>query len=161
MRNASRLLALALLISTIGCDRVTKHLAATHLAEHPARTFLAGVVRLDYVENSGGFLSLGSRLSERSRSFLFTGMVSIFLCALAALAIQQRWTGFPLMGASLMFAGGLSNLVDRIWRGGVIDFIQLGAGGLHTGVFNVADVAVMAGALLLVLGWGQNREQRK
>jgi signal peptidase II len=48
--------------STIGCDRVTKHMAAALLADKPPQSFLADSVRLEYAENAGGFLSLGAGL---------------------------------------------------------------------------------------------------
>jgi signal peptidase II len=52
---------------------------------------------------------------------------------------------------ALIFAGGTSNLGDRIVYGGyVVDFVQMGIGPLRTGVFNIADMAIMAGAFLLL-----------
>ena len=54
----------------------------------------------------------------------------------------------------LFAAGGASNLVDRIAYGSVIDFMNLGIGSLRTGIFNVADMAIMLGAGILALeGW--------
>jgi signal peptidase II len=53
---------------------------------------------------------------------------------------------------SLICGGGCGNLIDRIAHGGyVIDFLNVGVGGLRTGIFNIADMAIMAGALLMVL----------
>ena len=54
------------------------------------------------------------------------------------------------VGAAAMIAGGASNLVDRMLRGRVVDFAILRAGPLHTGVFNLADAAILGGAILLV-----------
>jgi signal peptidase II len=56
------------------------------------------------------------------------------------------------LGLALVAGGGLGNLVDRFrLRGYVIDFMNLGLGPVRTGVFNVADVAIVAGVILLVL----------
>ena len=52
----------------------------------------------------------------------------------------------------LFVAGGSSNWIDRLLHGRVVDFLNLGIGPVRTGVFNVADVAIMAGALLVILG---------
>jgi signal peptidase II len=53
---------------------------------------------------------------------------------------------------SLIAGGGLSNLIDRIAYGGyVIDFLNIGLGGLRTGIFNIADVAIMVGAISLIV----------
>jgi signal peptidase II len=51
---------------------------------------------------------------------------------------------------ALFVAGGASNLVDRIAHGVVIDFMNVGIGPLRTGIFNVADVAIMLGAGILM-----------
>ena len=47
--------------------------------------------------------------------------------------------------------GGASNWVDRVVRGSVIDFINVGYGPLRTGIFNVADVAIMLGVGIVVI----------
>jgi signal peptidase II len=50
----------------------------------------------------------------------------------------------------LFVAGGLSNLIDRVAMGTVIDFLNVGIGSFRTGIFNVADVAIMVGAAMLI-----------
>lgn len=52
---------------------------------------------------------------------------------------------------ALFVAGGSSNLLDRLTRGSVIDFMNVGLGPLRTGIFNVADMAIMLGAGLVML----------
>jgi signal peptidase II len=140
-----------LLLATVGCDRVTKHLATATLAEAPPQSYFADTLQLQYAENAGGFLSLGSGMPDWARTGLFTFGVGFTLIALAVLALKDRWTGLPLAGASLVFAGGVSNLIDRIARGTVIDFMSIGIGPLRTGIFNVADVAIMIGLVLIVM----------
>jgi signal peptidase II len=54
------------------------------------------------------------------------------------------------VGLALYLAGGASNLVDRVVRGSVIDFMNVGVGPLRTGIFNVADVAILAGVGIFV-----------
>jgi signal peptidase II len=56
------------------------------------------------------------------------------------------------MGVCLVLAGGASNWVDRVVRGSVVDFLNVGVGPLRTGIFNVADVAIMVGVALLLVG---------
>ena len=55
-----------------------------------------------------------------------------------------------MVGLSLFVAGGASNWIDRVIRGSVVDFINVGIGPLRTGIFNVADVAIMLGAGVLL-----------
>ena len=69
-KSAWRLALTLAVLSTIGCDRVTKHAAATFLPGLPSRSYLADTVRLGYVENTGGFLSLGAELPSAVRTGL-------------------------------------------------------------------------------------------
>jgi len=56
-----------------------------------------------------------------------------------------------VFGVTLFLAGGLSNWIDRLFRGNVVDFLNVGVGWLRTGIFNFADVAIMLGIALVVL----------
>ena len=66
-------------------------------------------------------------------------------------AVRFRWHGWSLIGVCLVLAGGASNWVDRVARGSVVDFMNVGVGPIRTGIFNVADVAIMVGVAVLVL----------
>ena len=144
--------------ATIGCDRVTKHIAASALSEGPARSFLAGTLRLEYAENTGAFLGLGADWPPAVRTAVFAAGNAVLLAVLTALALRERWPRVALLGMALFVAGGASNLLDRITSGMVIDFMNVGVGPLRTGIFNVADMAIMLGAgLLLFEGFRSHR----
>ena len=142
-------LVLLVLATAVGCDQATKRLARQSLADAPPLTYLAGSLRLEYAENAGGFLSFGENLPDRVRFFLFIPLVALILAG--SLALTHRSTSaFQLWGLTLLAGGGAGNLIDRIAHDGrVVDFINLGLGSLRTGVFNLADVAVTAGVVLL------------
>jgi len=146
-----RTLLLIAIAATIGCDRVTKHVATTALADEPRQSFLADTVRLEYAENTGAFLGLGASWSEPVRTAVFGIGNALLLFGLVIVARRQRWSTPALLGVALFVAGGLSNLVDRALHGAVVDFLNVGIGPLRTGIFNVADMAIMLGAGLLVL----------
>jgi signal peptidase II len=150
-RTGARLVLLIALGATIGCDRVTKHVAATTLAETPSRSFLADTIRLEYVENRGAFLGLGADWPLPVRTAVFGVGNGLLLLALAGVAIRGRWSRRAHLGVALFVAGGASNLLDRITYGMVIDFMNVGIGPLRTGIFNVADMAIMLGAGILVV----------
>ena len=160
--NKARTRALLLVIAalgTIGCDRVTKSAASAYLAGIPDRSFLSDTIRVGYVENTGGFLSVGADLPPIARDAVFTGATGIVLITLLGLTLQRKYTGAAEFGLVLFIAGGASNWIDRVLRGSVVDFLNLGIGALRTGVFNIADVAIMIGAGLFVLGelgWSWN-----
>jgi signal peptidase II len=154
-----RLGLLMLVATTVGCDRVTKHFAAATLADAPRRSFLADTIRLEYIENSGAFLGLGAGWPAEVRTGLFTVGTALLLIAMIATAIRGRWSGAALVGLLLFVSGGASNLIDRIVRGSVIDFMNVGAGSVRTGIFNVADFAIMLGlAIVVVAGFRSNTE---
>jgi signal peptidase II len=66
--------------------------------------------------------------------------------------VRSRWSFWPSFGIALFLAGGVSNWIDRALRGSVVDFLNIGVGWLRTGIFNVADVAIMVGVAIFVLG---------
>jgi signal peptidase II len=148
-RARTALLILAA-VSTIACDRGTKMLASAHLAGAPARSYLGGSVRILYAENTGAFLSLGSGAPEWLRRDVLSAFIGLSLLAIGVLAWRQRAHALAGLGLGLLWAGGLSNLVDRLRDGHVVDFMMLVAGPLRTGVFNVADVAITTGVAMVL-----------
>jgi signal peptidase II len=159
MRNRSTLLAVvATVCCTIGCDRVTKHYATRELMGSPGKSYLADTLRVEYVENSGGFLSMGANLPERTRTLIFVVGTAAVLVGLSLGLVRQGRSKWATLGLSLIWAGGISNLIDRVAHGHVADFLNLGIGPLRTGIFNVADVAITCGVgLILLAGWGAKR----
>ena len=145
-----RVVLLIAIGATIGCDRVTKHVAVTRLSDGPGRSFLADTFRLEYAENAGGFLSLGADWPPPVRTAVF-GAGNVLLLALFVVAMRRGWPSRTLLGVALFVGGGASNLADRIVHGAVIDFMNVGIGPLRTGIFNVADLAIMLGVGIVLL----------
>lgn len=147
-----RFLILTLLFATVGLDRITKVIARDRLESAPPISLFGGIVRLDYVENPGAFLGLGSGLSETTRFWIFSVLVGGFLVGLFLYVLINRHLSVIEVAAfSLILGGGLGNLIDRVLYDYVIDFLVVGIGRLRTGVFNVADLAITAGVGLLFL----------
>ena len=140
-----RVALLVLVATTVGCDRVSKHFASRELAGEPRQSFLADTVRLEYTENTGAFLSFGDSWHPAARIGVFTIGTGLILCGMVVAAFKFRLSGPALVGLALYFAGGASNLVDRVMHGSVIDFLNVGVGTLRTGIFNVADMAILLG----------------
>jgi signal peptidase II len=142
------------LAGTVGCDQATKQLAISHLRDEPAQSFLGGALRLVFAENPGAFLSLGGSLPPALRFGLLTiGVGLILLAGLIYLLRSQQLGRLHIVALALAVGGGASNWYDRLVNNGrVVDFMVLGVGPVRTGVFNVADIAIMAGVALLILG---------
>lgn len=146
-------------------DQASKMVARQQLIGAPARELAAGLLRIEYAENPGAFLSLGASLPGETRFVIFTVFVVALLIGLAVFALRMPDdTSIAVVVAiALVIGGGVSNLIDRLANDGrVVDFMQLGVGPLHTGVFNVADVAIMGGLalMLLALAWPGRRDAK-
>lgn len=146
-----RLLLLILLaLSLIGCDHATKELALAQFRNSPLR-LMSGVLTLTYTENRDmAFGLLGHVLGAGARLWILTAAKSLAVVGGAAYLVLRhaRSSGRELLGVSLVVAGAAGNLLDRVTRGYVIDFLQLP----YWPVFNVADMAVCVGYGLLFLG---------
>lgn len=140
------------LIGCVGCDQVSKEIARNTLADVGTISYLGDTLRLQYAENSGGFLSLGAAIPAHLRHWIFSRIVGAGLLGiLLYLLTARRLRLAKIMALSLVLAGGVGNLLDRIFNDGrVVDFMNLGIGPLRTGIFNVADVAISAGLVWLV-----------
>lgn len=153
-------LLLLLLLGTIGCDQATKRWAHASLAQSATRSYLGDIITLEYSENAGAFLSIGATWPWRARLVLF-GAGAFLLMAFTAVALlsEGRSRG-SIIGVTLFVAGGASNLADRLSRGLVIDFMNVGIGPVRTGIFNVADVAIMVGVAVAAFSWMRHAESR-
>jgi signal peptidase II len=142
-----------MLFACVGCDQTTKSLARDHLLGRGPLSFFNDTVRLQYVENPGAFLSVGSSLPHAWRTAVFTVgaggvLTGVFLFA----ALARKCGPWQIAALSLVCGGGVGNLLDRVrYDGHVTDFLSMGLGPLRTGIFNVADVALMAGMALLII----------
>jgi signal peptidase II len=112
--RARALLLIVAALGTVGCDRVTKHAASAYLAGTPDRSFLSDTIRVGYVENTGGFLSLGADLPPIAKDAVFTIATGIALMALLGLVLRRKYTGSAELGLVLFVAGGASNWIDRV-----------------------------------------------
>ena len=137
----------------IGCDQGTKYFAAENLAGSPASSYLSDTVRISYAENRGAFLGMGKNLPENTRFYIFTVLVGLFLAGfLLYILFTRSANNLMVVALSFMFAGGASNFYDRATNdGAVIDFLNVGIGPLRTGIFNVADMAILFGVLVFLI----------
>ena len=152
-----------ILLTSIGCDQVSKNIAKSTLENSASISYLGETFRLQYAENSGAFLSLGSGLSKTTRFLLFTFLsggllIALFLYTIKSRDLQRK----HIFALSLILGGGTSNMIDRIFNDGkVIDFMNMGIGSLRTGIFNMADVLIMVGMAFILLFNFQSHKEKK
>jgi signal peptidase II len=148
--------ALALFVAAAvayGLDRLTKIWAEATLPGAPIDV-IPGVLTLRFTTNSGGAFSIG-----RSAPWFFVGVSAIVIVAILATSFRHT-NRFVAASLGLVLGGALGNLTDRAFRapafrGRVVDFIDL-----HVWpVFNLADTAIVVGAILLaVIGFRERDE---
>lgn len=158
MRHARLVPFFAIVVLCIGCDHASKA-AAVSLLEHSAPIELwRGIVRFELAYNPGAFLSIGAGLPPAVRSALFGVIVPALVVVASLLFLRGPALGaFALVALGLLAGGGLANGLDRMLHAGfVTDFVSIGVGELRTGIFNVADVAVIAGVAAML--WVGSRE---
>lgn len=156
------LLALAVVALSVGLDQGSKAAARAFLAGAGTVRVIGSLLVLRYAENPGAFLSLGSTWHPLLRAAVF-GLLSLVIVAAAAVYLV-RGRGMSLLrtaALALVVGGGIGNLIDRLARGGAVtDFLNLGVGRLRTGIFNLADLFLLAGAALFLLAPGPREGPR-
>jgi signal peptidase II len=142
--------AIAVLI--VVADQVTKFLVDSVMELHDSRSIVDGLVSLTYVQNRGAAFGLLSQADLPYQPALFIGVSLLALAAIATYAarlpVTQRLAQTAL---TLVLAGAVGNLIDRVRLGYVIDFVDVYWRAHHWPAFNVADSAISVGVCLLVL----------
>ena len=141
----STLLAAAMLL--VGCDHVTKHVAKTELEHGPPHTLAAGILELDYTENTDSGFGLLRWVSPAIRTPLLTAVQLLGGLTFLLFCLRRRLSTPARIALLLLAAGAFGNGLDRLAHGHVVDFIHL----THWPVFNVADIYITVGAALLIL----------
>lgn len=149
--KTARIVAFAVVASVVVVlDQWTKVLVREHVGA--PRTYAHGFFTLLRTENTGAFLSLGSNLPDWVRTLFFGGFVGVMLVMFTIAVVRGSIARIgDTVAAAMIIGGGFGNLIDRLMRAGhVTDFLYLEVGALHTGVFNVADMAITFGVIWLM-----------
>lgn len=142
------LIALAVLL----LDRITKWAIAQTIPLEDAVNVIPGFFRLTHLENTGAAFSL---FADSSSPFRTTLLIAFSVAALAVISVLL-WKDRSVfhsgtLALSLILGGAVGNLWDRVSDGKVTDFLDFYIGVHHWPPFNVADSAIVVGALLLFM----------
>ena len=132
-------------------DRASKWLVAGNISLHDSLPIVPGFFRLTHVENRGAAFGL---FSDSPSEWKVAVLILFSLIALVVVS-ALLWKNSHAMsvtgvGLALIMGGALGNLWDRLVAGHVVDFLDFSVGGYHWPAFNIADSAIVMGALLLV-----------
>ncbi len=132
-------------------DQGAKWLVAGSLRVGEVRPVLPGFFNLAYLHNRGAAFGL---FADSDSAVVRAALVGFSLAALA-LVLYLLWRGVSSRptgwGLGLILGGALGNLLDRVRAGQVVDFLDFHVAGYHWPAFNLADSAVVIGALLLMV----------
>ncbi len=149
-------IVLDILIITLILDQWTKTWAIENLKGSPAVSYLGGYFQLVYAENPGAFLGMGGTWSSTTRFFIFGVVVVVGLVAMLWSILKNKISTAEIYAYSFILGGGIGNVIDRLTHenGHVVDFLFIDlkfASFARTGVFNVADMAIVLGVLIVFI----------
>ncbi|HOV40749.1 MAG TPA: signal peptidase II [Oscillospiraceae bacterium] len=141
--------ALLAIILLIGVDQIIKLWALENLKDAAPIQFIKiggkEIINLSYVENRGAAFSI-----LQDKLIFLIIITSIFVIAGIILIVTKKIKNpLALASVSLVIAGGLGNLIDRISRGFVVDYIEIKL--FKFAIFNFADCCVVIGAIMLLI----------
>lgn len=137
MDNKIKIKIIILFICLILIDIITKILAIGTNIE-----IIPNLLRIKYIENTGIAFSMFSK------SFIVTISNIFIIIVLTIILIKYRKTSY-IYPISIILSGGIGNLIDRIFRGYVVDFINIEI--LNFPTFNIADIYICIGIILLIV----------
>jgi len=151
-KNIIRIILILLVITAnIGCDQFSKKIVKRSVLPYETIRVLNDHLTVTRVENSGAFLSAGDSMSKTSKQIFLTLIPIIAMILGLVYLFLKPVSGNMLIGLCFVIGGGLGNLFDRIMYGSVTDFLFVKVGIFETGIFNLADVSIMTGMLLIFL----------
>ena len=143
----SSILAIVMGIVILGADQLTKYYISANFVYGESVPFIKGFIDLQFIENSG---SAWGMLSGKTW-ILLTITVIVMLVLINFMLKYGKNSKLLIWAVSLVVSGGIGNLIDRVFRGGkVVDFLHFEFFPSFP-IFNIADIAVVMGAGLLIL----------
>lgn len=148
MRKYQALIAAAVIL----LDRTTKLLVISRIPVAHEISVVPGLFQLSHWENTGAAFSIFADSSSPWRTAGLIGF-SVVACAVVCYLLWKRGNTLDLIAISLclILGGALGNLWDRLRQGTVTDFLDFYIGNHHWPPFNVADSAIVVGAVLLMM----------
>ncbi len=139
-----QLISILVIALLVFLDRISKIAAVAAFGAGGTKEFLFGLFQFRYTENTGAAFS--SFADNKSILIVFTALV-IILCLFLLLTKKVK-AKIPVVCLVMIVSGGIGNLIDRIAKGYVVDFIE--PLFMNFAVFNVADIFITCGAILLM-----------
>ncbi|VAV84453.1 Lipoprotein signal peptidase [hydrothermal vent metagenome] len=143
---------IVLIIVNIALDQISKIIVRTFVVAKSQTQIIGDYFTLHNVENEGAFLGLGSDLNPTVKIIVLLILPAIVLGFVTRYLFREKnMDRLSLIGFSCIIGGGIANVFDRIVYGSVTDFFHIDLGGVfRTGIFNVADMSVTFGMIMII-----------
>jgi signal peptidase II len=150
-KHAMRKYHFLISLGVVLLDQLSKWVVAKQIALHDSIAVVPGLFRLTHVQNRGAAFGLFDESpSEWKISVLILFSIVALVVVTALLWKNSHAMTATGVGLSLVLGGAIGNLWDRLINGHVVDFLDFYIGSYHWPAFNVADMAIVIGAFLLV-----------
>lgn len=152
--NLSRTVRIIILIvANIALDQISKFIVRAEIAQNEIIELIGDTLIMTKVENSGAFLGMGSELSPTLKWILLLILPVIVLGGVLYYILTNKTLDrISLIAFCCIVGGGIANVFDRFVYGSVTDFFHIDFGGVfRTGIFNIADMSVTFGMILLLI----------
>lgn len=154
--------SLLLIVFLVGADQLIKHLVDLYLKPVGSALAIPGVLQLSYYENDGAMMGMMS--GKTTVMTVFAALCLLLVCFL--LYSGKLGYGIDFWSVVIIAAGGIGNLIDRVFRGFVIDYIEVLFVDFY--IFNFADCLVTCAAFAIifsqiyqsVIGLKKNKEDK-
>lgn len=155
MKLSRNLSIILLIIFNIAIDQISKVIVRANIQLNEVIELIGNKFILTNVYNRGAFLGIGSDMNDTLRLILLLVLPTLVLGYLIYYIISSRELDkLSTIALSCIAGGGIANVFDRIAFGKVTDFFFIDLGGVFkTGIFNVADMSVTFGMIVLVYTW--------
>jgi len=153
---------LLIAIAVVVLDRATKWAIVQTITLDDAINIIPGLFRLTHLENTGAAFSLFADSTSPFRTMLLIAF-SLGALAVVSFLLWKERTIFNAgtLALSLILGGAVGNLWDRLTDGKVTDFLDFYIGIHHWPPFNIADSAIVVGALLLLMRMLRTNQPRQ
>ena len=161
MKKNRNLHIISLVILNITLDQLSKFWIRGNVTPYRDISVISDYFIITNVENSGAFLGLGSEFPPIIKNILLLALPVVVLISVLVYVFKDKSLDkLSLVGFSLIIGGGIGNIYDRFFYGSVTDFLFIDIGSIFkTGIFNIADLSVTTGMVLILWASFKNKKQ--
>ncbi len=154
--NQRRILRIIIIFLVMGvnvsCDQISKNIVRDQIGENEQISVFHPYFTLMKIENTGAFLSAGNTMPQPFRLIVLTILPLIVMVLVFIYILRKKSLPYGFVtGICFIVGGGIGNIYDRAVRGSVTDFMHIDFGFFQTGIFNMADLSIVAGGILVLI----------